>query len=148
MEITYTHCLLAALGQKILSFPSLKERYRSVLYVAEGQDLQVCSSSSDKFVLSQTLSSAHTWLFLFALVGLLSFESQSFLSHVSLDYLHWKVFSRFQNSSLGPEKWRKTHKCHEGDELLRKFQIDVIKSSPDGFHWLDDVTIDVKRSFF
>ena len=41
----------------------------------------------------------------------------------------------------------KTHKCYGDDELLRKFQIDVIESSPDGFHGLG-VTIDVKRFFF
>jgi len=26
-----------------------------------------------------------------------------------------------------PERWRETHKCHEDDKLLRKFQIDVIE---------------------
>jgi hypothetical protein len=55
---------------------------------------------------------------------------------VFLDNLHenGKVFSRSQNSSLGPERWRKIHKCHEDDELLRELQIDIIESSPDGFY--------------
>ena len=59
-EITYPRCLFAALGQKFRSFPLLKERYRSVLYATEGRDFQVCSSRSEKCVLSQTLSSART----------------------------------------------------------------------------------------
>jgi hypothetical protein len=63
MEITYPHCLFAILGQTFRSFASLKERYRSVLYVAEGHDFQVCSTSSEECVLSQTLSSARTRLF-------------------------------------------------------------------------------------
>jgi len=81
------------------------------------------------------------------LLSLLSFDSSSFMSQFFLDNLHGKVLSRFQISSLGPETWRKTYKCHEDDKLFRKFHIDVIESSTDGFHGLD-VTIDVKRSFF
>jgi hypothetical protein len=69
------------------------------------------------------------------------------LSQVFLDNIHEKVLSRFQNSSLGSERWRKTHECHQNDKLLRKLQLDVIESSPDGFHE-PDVTSDVKRSFF
>jgi len=50
-----THCLFAVLGQKFRSFPSLKERYRNVVYAAEGRDFQVFSSSFEVCVLSQTL---------------------------------------------------------------------------------------------
>ena len=39
---------------------------------------------------------------------LLSFESQNFLPQVILYKLHWKDFSRFENSYLGPERWGKT----------------------------------------
>jgi hypothetical protein len=31
-------------------------------------------------------------------------------------------------------KIEETHDCHEDDDLFRKFQIDIIDSSPDGFH--------------
>jgi hypothetical protein len=55
------------------------------------------------------------------------------LSQVFLDNLQGKALSRFQISSLDPERWREIHKCHEDDKLLRKFQIAVIESSPDGF---------------
>jgi len=142
MEITYPDCLFAVLGQEFRSFPSLKQSYRSVLYAAEGQHFQICSSSSKECVLSQTLSSAHTRLFLvcadgcllwwdlpldfLAVVELVSFESKSFLWYVFLDNLYGNVLSRFQNSSFGPERWRKTYQRHEENELLRKFQIDLI----------------------
>jgi len=108
-----------------------------VLIDAESQDFQIYCSSSEDCVLAQTRSSDHTRLFLVVLavnlsgevnrqmflrlLGLLSFESQIFLSQVFLDNLHRKVFPRFKNSSLGPERWRKTYKCHEDDEVLRKF---------------------------
>jgi len=52
--------------QTFQSFPSLKERYRSVLYAAESQDFQVCSRSSEECLLSQTLSSARPDFFSFA----------------------------------------------------------------------------------
>ena len=45
MEIAYPHCLFDVLGQEFRSFSLLKERYRSVLYVPEGQNFEVCSAA-------------------------------------------------------------------------------------------------------
>jgi len=71
MEIKYPDCLFAVLGQTFRSFLLLKERYRIVLYAAEAQDFQVCSSSSEECVSSQTLISARTRLFLVCVGGCL-----------------------------------------------------------------------------
>jgi hypothetical protein len=71
MEVTYPHCLFAVVGQTYRRFPSLKERYRSVLYAAEGEYFKAFSSSSEECVLSQTLRSARTKLFLLCVDGCL-----------------------------------------------------------------------------
>ena len=57
MEITYSYCLLAVLGQKFWSFPSLEKRYENVVKAFGGEDFQICARSSEECLLSQILSS-------------------------------------------------------------------------------------------
>jgi len=111
MEITYLHCLFAVLGQTFRSFPSLKKRYRSVLYVDECQDFQVCSSSSESVCVvknfeqcsHQTFSrlrrrlSSPVKLNARSPCGCSAFSALSRQASCRRSYnLHGKVLSRFQ----------------------------------------------------
>jgi len=106
-DVLRPNCLFSVLWQNFRSFSSLKERYQSV-----PPSIRICKTFSR---LRRRLSS---------LVRLTA----------RWPWGCWACSALSLKASLVPERRRKTHKCHQDDELLRKFQIDVIEASSDGFH--------------
>jgi len=134
IEITYPLCLLAIPGQKFHSFPSLKTLSKRVLRwtvleqcsknfsfrvsVFPGLIQQLwrgCVVTILEQCSRETLSRLQRQLSSLARFTsrcprgcsrLISFESQSFLSQVFLTNFNGKIFSIFQDSSLGSEEWR------------------------------------------
>jgi len=91
-------------------------------------------------VFAQTLSSAQTRLCLVCANGVFSGEINHLMSLWLLGLLSYRrsflvlsMKKSFRDSRI--LLWvPKDGECHENHELLRKFQIDILESSPDGFH--------------
>ena len=163
MEITYPHYLFSVLGQKFRSFPSLKERFEACSMPLRVRISRFVSAALRSVccrkpwaVLAPDFSRLR-WR-LFSLVrltdrcpcGCWACSALSLKASCCRTFLIISMERFFRDSSIllwVPKDGGRPISVIRTDKLLRKLQLDVIESSPDGFHWLD-VTIDVKRSFF